>query len=305
MEKDKIYLRAVRDTYHCCNMKGYNKTKRCIKKNTIVWSYNVRSGLSDYHPFNGKYNSNYPKTDFEVIAPILATQNNLKVGSKVIRSDDFTYVDSINQLSDTEIGVVKTLKDDGVFVTIGFGNGKRNNNSYRYRELYLAEYPSSELVEYNDPITYDDISVGDTFINSRGNLNTIKHKNRFEFNCTTPTDTTYVISKTMLIEMLNHGVYTNFKSNNKNQKDGKIKVSTTSCTSCIKQITQDKLQRDILETELQLSVHKQQLLALKSAGTLSSSSIIGTQDVIKGTQYVIKGYKAGLKALKALEKELF
>ena len=66
------------------------------------------------------------------------------------------------------------------------------------------------------------------------------------------------------------------------------------------QVATDQLQiqSDLLATQQSLNTRKIELLALKSAPTLSPSVIIIKQDEIAGLE-------AGLKSLKKLEKELF
>ena len=66
------------------------------------------------------------------------------------------------------------------------------------------------------------------------------------------------------------------------------------------QVAQDKLQleADLLETQRQLAIKKQELEDLKSAPVLSAADIIKCSDEIEGL-------KAGEKAIKELKKELF
>ena len=66
------------------------------------------------------------------------------------------------------------------------------------------------------------------------------------------------------------------------------------------QVAQDELQlqADILETQRQVELKKQELETLKSNQTLQPSKIVACMDELEG-------YQKGLKALKKLKTELF
>ena len=68
----------------------------------------------------------------------------------------------------------------------------------------------------------------------------------------------------------------------------------------VHQVQQDKLQleSDLLATQRELGLAKQELLRLKSAQTLSPTNIIKKMDEVAG-------YEAGIKALEQLKEELF